>query len=384
LSSRFEEWWTQSAVELACQAGHGARLIFATMSPFESAEVAARVSQQLGIPWVADLRDPWALDEMQVYPTFLHRKFEMWRMQRLLSSAAVIVMNTPDATAALRSAFPKLTQQIITIPNGFDAQDFADEPAPRTDSKFRIVHAGYLQTALGQRVREMGIYHLLRGAARGVDILTRSHVVLMEALRRWCEQQPEVRQDLEVVFAGVATPESLAVVKNAGLSAAVRFAGYLPHGEALQLVRTANLLFLPMHNLPPGRRCRIVPGKTYEYIASRRPILAAVPDGDARDFLTQCGTGLVCRPDDVAAMIRHLQEVYGKWKCGESVGTPRCDFADQFERRRLTALLADAFRSLLALQSERPNVSTRVMPQDVAHLCNKLNPRLVSRATQNE
>ena len=33
-------------------------VIFATMSPFESAEVAAPVAARLGVPWVADLRDP--------------------------------------------------------------------------------------------------------------------------------------------------------------------------------------------------------------------------------------------------------------------------------------------------------------------------------------
>ncbi len=33
-------------------------------------------------------------------------------------------------------------------------------------------------------------------------------------------------------------------------------------------MRSADLLFLPMQNLPPGVRATIVPGKTYEYLAS--------------------------------------------------------------------------------------------------------------------
>ena len=44
------------------------------MSPFESADVAARLSTTTGTPWVADLRDPWALDEMLVYATAVHRR----------------------------------------------------------------------------------------------------------------------------------------------------------------------------------------------------------------------------------------------------------------------------------------------------------------------
>lgn len=348
LPEPFAKWWISSAVDLACRTADGARLIFATMSPFESAEVAGALSRKLGIPWVADLRDPWALDEMQVYPTLLHRKLEMARMQRLLSSASAIVMNTPDATAALKETFPQLrNKNLLTITNGYDSEDFAEDLAPRTDAKFRIVHAGYLQTALGQRVREVRLYHLLRGAVAGVDILTRSHVMLIEALKRWCNEHPQLRAHLEVVFVGEETPESLMVVKNAGLSDVVRFAGYLPHRESLQLVRGADLLFLPMHNLPPGQRCLIVPGKTYEYMASGRPILAAVPDGDARDFLNRCGTALVCRPDDVAGMMQYLEQAYRAWRSGQAIGSLRQDFVDQFERHRLTSHLASAFRMLL-------------------------------------
>ncbi len=356
----FAKWWIKSATETACRAAAGARLIFATMSPFESAAVAGEVSRRLGIPWVADLRDPWALDEMMVYPSLLHRKIEMHKMQRDLASAAAIVMNTPDSTAAVKNTFRLRSKNIVTITNGFDGGDFAGEVAPRTDGKFRIVHAGFLQTAMGQRVRDMRLYHLLRGAVPGVDILTRSHVVLIEAIKRWCQQQPHLRQAIEIVFAGDATAESVAVVNHAGLSDVVRFAGYLPHAESLQLTRTADLLFLPMHNLPPGHRCRIVPGKTYEYMASGRPILAAVPDGDARDFLTRCGTALICRPDDVPGMMRHLERAYQAWESGNTVGSLRRDFVEQFERRQLTRRLAEAFRGVLNSAAYREEESSAV------------------------
>src|ERR1700694_1599204 len=66
LTSKFSRWWIRSATEAACRVTESVELIFVTMSPFEGAEVARRLSQRLGVPWVADLRDPWALDEMQV------------------------------------------------------------------------------------------------------------------------------------------------------------------------------------------------------------------------------------------------------------------------------------------------------------------------------
>jgi glycosyltransferase involved in cell wall biosynthesis len=349
LPTDFSKWWVRSAMEVASRVAGDAQLILATMSPFESAEVASAMSRQYHIPWVADLRDPWALDEMVVYPSVLHRRAELARMERLLSTAALIVMNTPEAAAAARAELPRLRQSnIISITNGFDMQDFSGLITARTDGKFRIVHSGYLHTAMGLQLRKGLLYRLLGGSHASVDILTRSHAVLLDATERWCAQRPDIRKDLEIVFAGKTSAEDQGLAQRSSLSPQIRFTGYVSHAESLQLIRTADLLFLPMHNLPPGRRSRIVPGKAYEYMASGRPILAAVPDGDARDFLSQTGTSFICRPDDALGMIQILDRVYAAWKSGRSIITPDLTFIAQFERRKLALALAAGFNLLLA------------------------------------
>ncbi len=354
LPTDFSKWWVRSATEVASRVAGDAQLILATMSPFESAEVASAVSRQYRIPWVADLRDPWALDEMLVYPSILHRRAELARMERLLSTAALIVMNTPEAAAAARAELPRLRQiNVISITNGFDMQDFSGSITPRMDSRFRIVHSGYLHTAMGLQLRARNSYYFLGGVQAGVDILTRSHAVLLDATERWCAQRPDARKDLEIVFAGKTSAEDQGLAQRSNLSPLIRFTGYLSHVESLQLIRTADLLFLPMHNLPPGRRSRIVPGKTYEYMASGRPILAAVPDGDARDFLSQSGTSFICRPDDALAMIQILDRVYASWKSGQSIITPNETFIAQFERRNQAQALANALRVVLSNEVEK-------------------------------
>jgi hypothetical protein len=106
-------------------------------------------------------------------------------------------------------------------------------------------------------------------------------------------------------------------------------------------MRSADLLFLPMHDLPRGARASIVPGKTYEYVASGRPILAGVPDGDARDLLARAGTATLCRPDDVGAMAAALEAQLRRWRAGSATPAPRSDVLAPYERRNLTAMLAD-------------------------------------------
>jgi glycosyltransferase involved in cell wall biosynthesis len=350
LRSASEKWWIQSVVELGCRIGRDARLIFATMSPYESGEAARQLSQRLGIPWVADLRDPWALDDIQIYPSWLHRQVDLQRMKDVLTTASVIIMNTHAAAAALKEEIPSLQDKpILTLTNGFDGEDFRREASPRTDSKFRIVHSGGMFTDSGLQLRQRKFYRLLGGVEPGVDILTRSPKILLEAVAHWRVQRPAITNDLDIVFAGNTTEKDREVVQSSAVSELVRFAGYLSHDESISLIRTADLLFMPMHNLPQGTPCRSIPGKAFEYMASGRPILAGVPDGDARDFLGRCGTGLLCRPDDVEGMVRILDEVYSGWKAGTPVVSPNVGYVRQFDRRALTRTLAATFETVIPL-----------------------------------
>jgi glycosyltransferase involved in cell wall biosynthesis len=345
----FSKWWMSAGMEAASRSLNGAKLIFATMSPFSTAGFARDLARQRNVPWVADLRDPWALDEMQIYPSGFHRLLDRRHMQQWLSSAAGIVMNTPEATAALQEAFPSFKKKILTtITNGYDQADFNTPLSPTNEDKFRIVHTGYLHTGMGLQLRKRRrVYQLLGGIDGDVDILTRSHVLFLKAVERWISRDPQVAQHVEIVLAGVASAEDKAAVMKSDAAGLIRFTEYLSHSASVELIRTANLLFLPMHNLPKGRRARVVPGKTYEYMATGRPILAAVPEGDARDFLIQAGTGLLCKPDDVDGMVQHLDDVYTAWKHKKLPVTPNWDFIKRFERSRLTRRLASFFDQVL-------------------------------------
>ena len=288
----WSRWWSAGVVS----AGKDVRdvdLVFATMSPFDSCAPAAELARLHGVPWVADLRDPWALDEMRVYPSRLHRRLELRRMGRGLASAAGIVMNTPEAATQLVRAFPELGRaQVLAIPNGFDAADFAGDPPPRAERAFRIVHTGDLHTSFGLRHRQTGRARRLLGGALGeVDILPRSHVFLLEAVERLLARRADLRGVVEVHLAGGMDEADRQAIRTD----AVSVHGYVTHGEAVALMRGADLLFLPMHDVPAPRRARIVPGKTYEYLASGTPILAAVPDGDAGDLLTRAGSARLVR-----------------------------------------------------------------------------------------
>lgn len=351
LRSPFGRWWTKGALAVAGRLA-GIDAVFATLSPYESGAIAARVARRLSVPWVADLRDPWALDEMRVYPSFAHRRADLLRMRASLRAADAVVMNTPEARRRLLAQFPELRGRRVTcIPNGWDAHDFAGSAPGRDDGAFRIVHTGALHTSNGERHRQRSALKQALGGSAPVDLLSRSHLYLMEAVRLVRAREPELAADLEVHLAGNLTDADRRV---AGLDAVLH--GYLPHAQSVELLRSADLLFLPMHDLPPGRRATIVPGKTYEYLASERPILAAVPDGDARELIATSPVARLCRPRDVEAMAAAIVgELRHRRRYGTRPETPAPGL-ERFERSRLAGALVDVVEEALGAPIQSPGV----------------------------
>ena len=159
---------------------------------------------------------------------------------------------------------------------------------------------------------------------------------------------PDAKDVLELHLAGVLTDADREVAARCPVA---KLHGYVTHAESIELMRTADLLFLPMQDLPEGVRATIVPGKTYEYLASGTPILGAVPEGDARDILAAAGNARLCRPADVAAIANALRAELSRFRAGEASARPLPGVVERYEYRALAAQLADVFDSVLGIRA---------------------------------
>ena len=298
--------WLAESVELGIAVGREADVVLASCLPYDTAYAGARVAAGLGRPWVADLEDPWALDEMRIPLSAPHRTLDLRRMRRALATASAIVMAAPEAAERVRREMPELASRIVVegIPIGYEPTDFPADPVAGDPVTYRIVHTGSMHTDLGQHLRSSYRHRVLGGVVPGLDVLTRSHVFLIEAIAALTAAAPTLAGRIELHLAGDLTPADRAVADGHGF---VRTHGLLSHRESVALMRSADLLFLPMHDLPQGVRAGLIPYKTFEYLAARRPILAAVPDGDVRDMLEPLPHTSVVRPADVAAMVDVLR-----------------------------------------------------------------------------
>jgi glycosyltransferase involved in cell wall biosynthesis len=342
-------WWVDRSAELGIELGRDADLVYASCLPYVTAFAGARVAAAHGLPWVADLEDAWALDEMRVLPSGVHSELDRREMRRALQTASAIITAAPEAAVRLRAAMPRLAERIpiTSVPIGYEPAELAVAPEPRPDGVFRIVHTGSMHLDLAAHLRATHLRRrLLGGAVPGLDIAPRSHLHLVAALRELLEAEPDLRGRVELHLAGELT----AADRVAGAGCAfVKERGLLSHRDTAALMRSADLLFLPMHDLPLGRRATLVPYKTYEYLAAGRPILAAVPDGDTRDLLAPLACATVVRPTDVRAMVAAVRE-----RIAAAADGPEADHAPpaEYERARSVARIAAVLDGVMQAQPQ--------------------------------
>ena len=77
------------------------------------------------------------------------------------------------------------------------------------------------------------------------------------------------------------------------------------------------------------------PGKLYEYIASRKPILACVPDGFIRQTVLETGVGIVTDPTNVNEIADAIRKLYRQHK-DKQLPAPKDEIVRKYDRTALT------------------------------------------------
>ncbi|MGE5607863.1 MAG: glycosyltransferase, partial [Bacillota bacterium] len=352
-------WWVEPAVQASLELlrEHKANAIFVTMSPFTAAEAGIRLKHLTGLPLILDLRDPWAMDETRIYPTRWHARMDWAAMSRAMAVADLVIMNTAEAAVAVKAAFGLSTTRVVTLTNGFDPEDFlaADRPTvpPAAADVLRIVHVGIFHTDLAPVWDDVlgarGWRNRLKHPRRPINLWTRTPRYLLAAMEQLTAESRFSPQKLELVLVGEQSAGDEALIASSPLRQQVRALGYRSHAESVEWLRSADALFLPLHMPLDGGPALVVPGKTYEYLGSGRPILAMGPPGDMRRYVREMNCGIAINGDDVTEAANALERMYQAKRSGRRLFEPDYTAISRFNRRELTRRLAEELDSLVGV-----------------------------------
>jgi glycosyltransferase involved in cell wall biosynthesis len=258
-------------------------LIFVSLGPFSSGRAAWQLSRKSGVPYVVDMRDYWTLlsdYDLQgsAFNRWLSRKWEA----ELYRDAALIVTATEGIGRDITAAFGGgLKKKLITVYNGWDAEDFAELPEEDPDPGFTLAYFGNIYARRS-----------LRALYRAVERL-RGENALPEGFR--------------IKLYGNFFREALDEIEASGCKDLVSIVPQLPHREALQAMQRSSALVLALNSSGPYGT---LSSKIFEYLRCQKPILALVPaHNEAAALLRRYGQDHICAmesPDSIYHCLKDL------------------------------------------------------------------------------
>ncbi|HEY1301524.1 MAG TPA: glycosyltransferase [Stellaceae bacterium] len=255
--------------------------------PHSGLVAAARIARICGAPWVADLRDLWAVDACYTAP--------LWRLwldrvieRRVLGSAAGLVTVSPAWAATLRG---KYRQPVACILNGYDDEDLSPErSAPPPGDVVSIVYTG------------------------DICIGDRDPSPLFEAIGLL----GDARAGVTVHFYGPAEAAVIPLARRHGAADRIVVHNGVPQKSSLALQSAADVLLLLQRNHP--RDEGNIPAEFFEYLGAGRPILMlGYEKGDLAALIRKRRAGVVA--NDPAAIARQLRS----WIAQRPAGIPPVD-----------------------------------------------------------
>lgn len=321
--------------------------VLITMPPYGMASLAGMIKDTCpAIPVTLDLRDPWAFDGAFAYPSKSHWRQNMSVMRLTLQRVDGVVVNTPEVLNRIQQEFEGIDpSKLAVVTNGYELDLFESakppEPQGYVADCVHLVHVGTLHSQAAMRYR--GLLGLLRRIktyrAESADLTGRTAKPVLAAIAKLKQQQHPSVEKLRLVLVGVDDEATKTMADQGGCEDLVHMTGYVPHNEAVAWLRWGQCLFLPLHGLPEGHRSLIVPGKTYEYLASKRPILGALPEGDAKDLVKESGRAWIASPCDVDQLADCLSQILDAYQAGNLPAGQGHEWSRRFSRPELTQKL---------------------------------------------
>lgn len=295
-------------------------MIYSTYSPASNHWLALELKRRTNLPWVADFRDLWTDDCRYREPSPSHRAAHRRLEQDILESADAVIGVTPRQTKILSDHVSDRREKFLTITNGFDPEDFTGFEAPHDRKRDEFV------------LSYVGRFDLSQTGEEWFSALAS----FMAALG--------ARRD-KFVFRVVGTINRAAQGMLLATGARCEFVDYVPHREAVEAMRKSDALLLKAPTGPNGDS--VLSAKLFEYLASRRPILAIGPKGAECERIVQSCNAGICTTSDIRSIRQVLLRFWNAWEAGTPIAGATSDRLPAYDREELTRRLAEVFNELI-------------------------------------
>jgi len=295
--------------------------MFITGPPFSQFDVFSGLKKVHNIPLILDYRDLWYDSYFAFYPTPFHRLLHKKKEYKALKAADLIIVTNRKLKEKLLNTFPFLTfSDVVIISHGYDREDFDTITAQlKPQNKMVIMYSG-------------------------IFLVYNTPKYFLMAFKQLSIERTDIASNIELHFVGFLNKENQKLIRKLNLQNFIKDHGYVSHIESIAKIKSADVLWFMVGNRKNIEA--ILPGKVYEYIGARKPIIACVPDGAAKMAALDYKASFITEPDNIEQIKNTILEVYKLFKEGK-LPIPDEKYVEGFRRDFLTEQLAKRMNNVL-------------------------------------
>ncbi len=309
-------FWVKPSIKFLCNyiIENNIETIITTGPPHSVHLIGLGLKKQNNIKWIADFRDPWTTIG---YHKALKLSKKAAQKHKDLEKE---VMNSCDqlivTSSTTKSEFEQITSKPIeVITNGYDFEEVAKKSM---DSKFTLAHIGSFLSERNPRI-------------------------LWKSLSELVHENKAFANDFQLKLIGAVSKEVLETIKEFRLENYVNYLGYVSHKEALQEQKSSQVLLL-IEIDSEATNC-IIPGKLFEYMVSKRPILAIGPkQADFKNIINETNTGTFFMYDEKEALKCQIKMYYNHFK--QNTLQVNAIGLEKYNRKELTEHLSKILKKI--------------------------------------
>lgn len=300
--------------------------VYSSSPPYTTAIIAQKLHRKTGVPWLAGFRDPWTGFLSTPRRWWLPRSIDRYLEHSAFNDADCIEGAWKGILKDIMDKEPDIDcQKLFYLPNGFDSEDYPAIPSSRNE-KFTVTYTGSMY---GKR----------------------NPKTFLQAIEELVSEGKVNPETMQVKFIGRFGSEVNEMFQSSPLHKSIRVVPYLPHSESVKELLRADALLLVVDEVDGSEE--IVPGKVFEYIGARRPIIALAPQGAIAELIRETQSGFIAPNRDLSAIKSAFLECYTKYGYHRQEFQPNPAAITKYERREITRhlaalldLLPDGFKKL--------------------------------------
>lgn len=294
------------------------KVIVSTSPPHSTQLIGLKLKAKTNLPWIADLRDPWT--DIFFYNDFYHlpyaKRLDKKYERQVLENADKLVVTSQATKDLYLTKSSKLQEnKIHVIPNGFDELDF-EKAISFSKDEFVITYSGTIAD-------QYKIDELLIAIAK----LRKKHSAISIKFR----------------FVGKVSDGIRSKLSRFRLNDICEFVGYVSHAESIDYLLESSILLIVIPKIKNNEG--IVPGKIFEYLASRKPIICIGPENcNVSEYISECESGRTFDYQSTKVEL-YLEELLLKWKNNPDLNLSS-EIYHKYSRKELTQQFSQIIKGL--------------------------------------